>query len=537
MKIEIKDLGTLSDESRKTSNYDTLIAPLLLAESPSLCDVLPENCGEVTVPSDLFGPKPKSYATRVLYVPTVDGKSSFKIIVVYVGDEQKKTPEIAAREYAAIGAQRARAEGARSVAIYVGCAGPEILRMTTEGIRLGLYRFNKYLKEGGNVDPGQFYLVSGKFSDRTANNGVVKEASAIAESTIWARDAVNEPANVMTVERLADGARQIAEQSGGKIECSIYKVNTGRARWDGVPVEDVEVEIGDSDAARLKDISEMGSFIGVGRGSAIAPRFVHLTYRGNPNSKRALWFVGKSIVFDTGGLSLKPPTAMIGMKGDMGGGATVLGTIKGIAELGLEVNVNVLCAIAENMPSGSAQRPGDVVRAMDGSTIEVDNTDAEGRLTMADAIAYARSRSKADGSEAVIVDIATLTGAVRIALGRGVAGLFSNDDNLARSLETAAKGGGELIWRMPLDDVSKEQNRSPIADIKNTGGMFAGATTAAHFLGHFAGDTPWAHIDIAGTSILAEGQGSFVKGANGSGVRTLIELARIYCLDSNWARG
>ncbi len=265
----------------------------------------------------------------------------------------------------------------------------------------------------------------------------------------------------------------------------------------------------------------MGAFLGVARGSAQPPKFIHIDYLGDPeHPDNNLWLIGKSITFDTGGISLKPARGMSDMKGDMGGGAAVIGAMQAIAMCSPKINVHGICPATENMPGGNAQRPGDIVRAMNGLYIEVDNTDAEGRLTLADAICYA----KANGAKQ-IVDIATLTGAIRIALGRGNMGGFSNNDKLFEKVSYSGHKHGEYVWRLPLDKLSKEQNSSQVADIKNVGGAYAGATTAAHFIHRFVGSTPWVHLDIAGVNISDNEIGDTVIGATGTGARLLAELA------------
>jgi leucyl aminopeptidase len=264
----------------------------------------------------------------------------------------------------------------------------------------------------------------------------------------------------------------------------------------------------------------MGAYLGVAMGSAQPPRFIHLTYEGDPaRPANHIWLIGKGITFDSGGISIKSADGMGDMKGDMGGGGAVIAAMKAIAALKPPINAHAVVAAAENMPGGSAQRPGDIVRAMNGKYIEVDNTDAEGRLTLADAICYAKSK----GAERII-DVATLTGAARIALGTGNAAAFSNNDALIDRLMAAAKKRGEPFWRLPLDPVSKRQNQSKVADLKNTGGRAAGSITAAHFIAEFAGDTPWVHLDIAALNLTDAARGVNVPGATGIPTRTLIQL-------------
>ena len=265
----------------------------------------------------------------------------------------------------------------------------------------------------------------------------------------------------------------------------------------------------------------MNAYAGVAQGSHRPAWFVHISYEGDPsNASNNIWLVGKSITFDSGGLSLKPSRGMVTMKGDMGGGAAVLGAMKIVGSRKPHINVHAVLPITENMPGGGAQRPGDVVQAMNGKYIEIDNTDAEGRLTLADALGYARSNGAAK-----IVDIATLTGAARVALGTGNAAVFGNDETLLQSVMNAAADAGDGMWRLPLDATSKLQNRSDIADVKNSGGAPAGSITAAHFISEFAEDTPWVHIDIAAVSMVTSSRGMFrTTGATGAPTRTLANL-------------
>jgi len=231
-----------------------------------------------------------------------------------------------------------------------------------------------------------------------------------------------------------------------------------------------------------------------------------------------IWLIGKGITFDSGGLSLKSSLGMIEMKSDMSGGAAVITAMEAISKLNPKINVIGLCLATENMPDGGAQRVGDIVKSMSGKTIEIENTDAEGRLTLADAVEYA----KQNGAKQII-DVATLTGAVIMALGHGLIGAFGNDSKLLDTLKESGEVTGEKIWFMPLDETSKKQNRSKVADIKNTGGRAAGSVTAAHFIGEFVGDTPWVHLDIAGTAMSTSSKGWIPQGATGFPCRTLIE--------------
>jgi leucyl aminopeptidase len=262
----------------------------------------------------------------------------------------------------------------------------------------------------------------------------------------------------------------------------------------------------------------MGSFLGVARGSAQPPKFIVLTYQGAGEAK-PIGLVGKGITFDTGGISIKPAAGMEEMKGDMSGGACVIAAMQAIARLKPRVNVTALIPTTENMPGGNATKPGDVLRAMNGRTIEVINTDAEGRLILADALAYA---VKLDLTP--VVDVATLTGAMSYALGDVAYGVFTQDDALAGRIDAAASAAGEKCWRMPMFPEYKELIKSNVADIKNSTGPKAGSICAAFFLREFVDGRPWAHLDIAGVDFYDKEKGVLVKGSSGIPVRTLVNL-------------
>jgi leucyl aminopeptidase len=262
----------------------------------------------------------------------------------------------------------------------------------------------------------------------------------------------------------------------------------------------------------------MGSFLGVAQGSEQPPKFIVLRYRGGGPTHLAL--VGKGITFDTGGISIKPAAGMEEMKGDMSGGAAVIAAMGAIARLKPAIDVTAIVPATENMPSGTAIKPGDVLRAMNGKTIEVINTDAEGRLILADALAYAGRQQPS-----AIIDVATLTGAISIALGNVAMGAMTNSDALYGRVQRASEASGEKVWQLPMYDEYKEQIKSDVADMKNTGGRGAGSITAAFFLKEFVDDTPWVHLDMAGVDFYEKEKGVIVKGASGIPVRTLVHLA------------
>jgi leucyl aminopeptidase len=313
-----------------------------------------------------------------------------------------------------------------------------------------------------------------------------------AAATCLARDLVNEPANVVTPAFLAKRAQEIARS--GRLGLKVLERD---------------------DCQKLG----MGAYVGVAQGSLEPPKFIHLTYRPKQRARKRVVVIGKGITFDSGGLDLKPADGMYRMKDDMSGAAAVLGLFSALPKLALPVEVHGLIAATENMPSGTAQRPGDIVRAMNGLTIEIGNTDAEGRLTLADALVYADKEIKPDE----MVDLATLTGAIVVALGMGLSGVFVTDDGLAERMLGAAETAGEKMWRMPLHDEYKDGIKSDIADLNNISSQRGGgAIVAGLFMRDFTGGRPWAHLDIAGTAFTERELPLGPKGATGVGVRTLL---------------
>jgi leucyl aminopeptidase len=420
-----------------------------------------------------------------------------RVLVVGLGSSESIDLDGIRRISASV-TRRLRALGAKQAATIVhgaGIGGIDVVAATqalVEGTLLGAYRFLKYRTTDKNRTPDveKFNIVENDLSTIDA----ITNGTAYSLAEILARDLVNEPANKLSPADLAAVAEQVAKDNG--LACTVLE---------------------EADVTKLG----MGAFVGVSQGGPRPLKFIHMTYEGDVgNSENNLWLIGKGITFDSGGISLKPGAGMGKMKGDMGGGASVIAAMQAISQLKPKLNVHVVCAATDNMPGGSAQRPGDVVTAMNGMTIEIDNTDAEGRLTLADAIGYALSKDAVR-----LVDVATLTGAARIALGDGVSPVFGNDDDLVNAVLEASEGVGEPMWRLPLDSVTKRQNSSKIADLKNTGGRGGGSTTAAHFISDFAGDTPWVHIDVAATSMLDSTRGWMPAGATGVPTRSLIELA------------
>jgi leucyl aminopeptidase len=317
----------------------------------------------------------------------------------------------------------------------------------------------------------------------------------IAAAVKWARDLVNQPANYATPSVLADEARRMAKSHGLKFQA-----------------------LGPADMRSLG----MGALLGVAQGSDQEPRFIILEHNPRGEDTPPIVLIGKGLTFDSGGISIKPSDGMEKMKDDMGGGAAVFGAMQVIAALKVPRRVIGLVPATENLPSGSAYKPGDVLKALTGKTIEVISTDAEGRLILADALGYAQRYQPL-----AAIDLATLTGACVVALGIQAAGLFCNDDSLAARIEAAGKATGEKVWRMPLWEEYAKLIKSDVADMKNSGGRWGGAITAALFLSKFAEKMPWAHLDIAGPALIDEEEVPYQpKGATGYGVRLLVQMVR-----------
>ena len=363
----------------------------------------------------------------------------------------------------------------------------------TEGARLGLYTFRKH-KTKANDNGGEIrqYLIVGEAKDIDALEAGSRKGSILAEATNLARDMVNEPANLMTPTDVAKTADKVAKLH--RLEINVFEEK------------------------EMKEMG-MGGLLGVARGSRQAPKFAVLRYRGGDPGEKPVALIGKGITFDSGGISIKPSDKMEEMKGDMAGGAAVIGAISAIAQLKPKINVLAIIPATENLPDGNALKPGDVLTALGGKTIEIISTDAEGRVVLADALGYAIK----EGAR-YMVDVATLTGACVVALGKICTGAFSNNQEIADRLITASQEAGEMTWQMPMFDEYDELNKSEVADIKNVGGRWGGAITAAKFLAEFAGDTPWVHLDIAGTGLSDKESGHLVKGASGAPVMTLVNF-------------
>ncbi|KYZ77138.1 leucyl aminopeptidase [Anaerosporomusa subterranea] len=421
-----------------------------------------------------------------------------QVILLGIGNSAKLTID-KIRSLTAIAARAASKLSAKTLALAMrheaeltrfGVAG---VQASVEGAYLGLYEFNHYKSKKKPSLLSGIQIVASPTDDTTALQAAVDKALIIADSVCFARDMVNHPSHYMTPERMAKHAEEIAHNFG------------------------VDLEI-----LRASQIREQGleALWSVAKGSDEPPVLIVLTYRGNPQNSEVLGLIGKGITFDSGGISLKPSEGMGEMKDDMGGAAAVLAAMKAIAQLKPASNILAVIPCAENMPSGRALKPGDVIGSHSGKTIEIISTDAEGRLVLADAISYARKLGATK-----LIDLATLTGACVVALGKVTSAIVANDESWSQAVLTAAVATGEKMWPLPAFDEYKEQIKSDIADLKNSGGRPAGAITAGLFLAEFANTTPWVHIDIAGTVTSEKENGYNPKGATGAGVRTLIQIA------------
>ncbi len=441
-----------------------------------------------------------------------------KIMVLGLGEQSNVTPELVRRSTARI-VQEARKQRAKKIATIIIGTGTAAIdpyaaaKAMAEGALLGSYVFSKYKSKDAEkygAFPAELTMVTAGVHERALGTFAEKMREAlrgvrmgveVAQATIIARDLVNEPAMHMHPKQFADAARLIV-------------ADTKRVTITVKGKKEIEA-LG------------MGAYLGVAQGSQHEPQLIHLVYKGAGTPKKKIALIGKGITFDSGGLSLKPSHAMETMKCDMAGAATVLGVFSALANMDIPIEVHGIAAVCENMPSSKAMRPGDVVRTMSGKTVEVLNTDAEGRLTLIDAITYAKEKIKPD----IIIDLATLTGACISALGEEIAGYMGNNAELLAAVKKAGEQSGEMLWELPLPPEYKSMMKSHIADYTNVtpskrGG---GAITAGLFLQEFVGKTPWVHMDIAGPAFAESHTISYMPyGGTGFGVRTLIDFLEEY---------
>jgi leucyl aminopeptidase len=431
---------------------------------------------------------------QTLSLPTLGRIPAEKIILLGLG-ERRSIGAAEVRTFAAKAARAANGEKATSLALSVPAGLEGELRAVGEGLELGAYRFTKYLT--GERKPKKSLasvVVATAGKTKPTAKALLVAGQKIGAAVNLSRDLSNEPSNVIYPESFAHAAEAVAKEHGLKIQVFDFK----EIRRRGMKLIDA-----------------------VGRGSRHEPRFVHMSWVPK-GAKKKLVFIGKGITFDSGGLSIKPAAGMGEMKHDMSGAANVVALMAAVAALKPKVEVHAIAALAENMPDGNAYRPGDIWGSLDGKTVEIINTDAEGRLVLADALAYARALSPAAD---LIVDNATLTGACVVALGTTCSGWYSNDEPTAREFAAAVKDSGEAMWRMPLIEELREHIKSDVADVKQTGDRWGGSITAALFLREFAGDAKWVHCDIAGPAAIERPTAWMqAKGATGHAVLTFLAL-------------
>ena len=440
----------------------------------------------------------KGKLSEVTVIHSLGKNPAGRVAIIGLGKTEELTPD-KIRLAIADACRALRKKGAKQIdATLMGVGVNNITTQTsaqaiTEGTILGLYTFNRHItkkQEQGEIE--ELVIIDRNSKNKTGIQQGIARGKILAEAANLARDMVNEPPNYMTPTILAEEAKKVAEKHGLKIEIMERK--------------------------QMQELG-MGALLGVAQGSQQPPKFIVLKYQGKSTKTIDIALVGKGITFDSGGISLKPTQDMGDMKSDMAGGASVIAAIGAIAQLKPKINVMAIVPATENLPSGTALKPADVLTAMNGKTIEIISTDAEGRLILADALGYANKQ----GAKA-IVDVATLTGACEVALGYVTTGAFTNNQELLDKVITASIETGDKMWQFPMFDEYKELNKSDVADLKNTGGKNGGAITAALFLAEFAEKTPWVHLDIAGTALLDSQKGYFIKGATGVPTRTLIKL-------------
>jgi leucyl aminopeptidase len=432
---------------------------------------------------------------ETLAVPTGGRLKAKAVLLVGVGDPAELTVDGVRRAAAAVARRSTKVASLATTLATVGTelAVADAAQAVAEGLVLGGYQ---YLEYKGDATPSKLKRVTIIAAGGAPLKAAVERGATVGDAVTWARDLVNKPAIDKTPSDMASAARTLL-------------------RGTGVTVQILDV--------RQLQAQRMGGVLGVAQGSVQAPRFLKMTYAPTGARGKPLALVGKGVVFDSGGLSLKTSSGMETMKTDMSGGAAVIAAMSTLGALGVKTRVTGYVPLVENMPSGNAIRPGDVLKIRNGKTVEVLNTDAEGRLILADALSLA-----SDEKPGAVIDLATLTGACMVALGDKIAGLMGNDDDWSEQVRAAADRAGEPVWPLPLPPEYRKQLESEVADMKNIGGSYGGALTAGLFLQEFVDGAPWVHLDIAGPARANADDGYLAKGGTGFGVRTLVELARAY---------
>ncbi len=434
---------------------------------------------------------------QTLVVATPVGSKAEEVLLVGLGEDKKENLSSVVREATGVAVTTAKRRGATRVAFQMNAKEfkPQFAEAIVMAVHLANYAFASF-KKAASKPLETFTIVTDDGRAVVGMRKVVERAEIIAKGVTLARNLVNMPAHLMTPTDLAIAAQELAEQSGKLIKVKVL------------------------DREQCSKLG-MNAYLAVAQGADHEPKFIHLTYTSPRPSRKTIAVIGKGVTFDSGGLSLKPADAMMTMKMDMAGAAAVLGFFEVLSKLKPRVNVHGIIAATENMPSGKAMRPGDVVTASNGKSIEILNTDAEGRLTLADAMTYALKQNPD-----VMIDLATLTGACIVALGEEITGLMTNDRALGRQILEAAQQAGEKMWELPLEPRYRDLILSDIADYRNIPtSRYGGALTAGLFLQEFADKKPWAHLDIAGPAFAERAVSSYLsRGATGHGVRTLVEF-------------
>jgi leucyl aminopeptidase len=483
---------TLGSGDPSSLSCDALLVPVA-AGNGNIADQLPAELDASLIETISGLASDAGFTGRsaaTLVAPTLGQAPARRLILCGLGPEAGVTSDRVARAFGA-GARAGRDAGARTIALAIRGPAGERTASAVSGALMGLYEYTAHRGTGrrdgsGNRRVEELVVAGSEVTQREIDRG-----RTVAFAVNFARDLVNEPAATLTPAAFAEHAEAVARTGGLEIEV-----------------------LGPDELERIG----AHAILGVGRGSVNPPRMIRMRYRpAAPSGDRVVGLVGKCITFDTGGYSIKTHDGMLEMKGDMAGGAAVLAVMSALPALGCPVAVDATICAAENMISGTAFRPSDVLTAMNGITIEIISTDAEGRLVLADGLVDAARRGATE-----LIDLATLTGAIMVALGQGATGLFSSHDYLADNLLAAASGAGERMWRMPLFEELEDRIKGDVGDIKNSGGRYGGAITAALFLQRFREGLPWAHLDIAGAARFERATPLGPKGGSGVGVRTLL---------------
>lgn len=475
------------------AEYDVAIIPFF-EDKQLLVSELSDTLTPYLAANDIF--KGKEESTYIF--TAVQNKKLVHYILAGLGNQKDFSAEILANSIG-LALKAASAKKISHACVLLDNIKPDFLSehhisSAAKASALGAYKFDKFLsdkKEDLHIDTITFV------SSCDCSKSAVKNGAATADFITIARELVDEPANIMKPSLLAKRAKEVCEKAG------------------------LEIEIFNrEDIAKL----QMNAFLNVAKGSDEEPKLIVMRYHGNPSSNEITALVGKGLTYDSGGYSIKPTSSMLTMKSDMGGSAAVIGAMAAIAASAPKINIVGIVAACENMISGHAYLPGDILTSMSGKTIEIVNTDAEGRLTLADAITYAIRKENASR----IVDICTLTGAAVVALSEEYAGIITKDTALWNDVEQASEKSLEPVWRMPINKALEKKNKSSVADLKNSGGRWGGCSSAGAFVGEFTEGKPWVHMDIAGTAFIETEKPYFRAGATGYGVHLLCELVKIW---------